>query len=139
MSSIRTIEELTRMEIAKAMSGDPRVTDAAKALGIGVKTLYRRLVKSWEVVPLTKQKDKLWVSGPRGDLSQIRPLKEIEQEEIAKAMALSNKNIAMAAEALGISVETLYRKLKPPELRGKYRKDVKVKKSGKPPYRWTPK
>lgn len=41
-----------------------------------------------------------------------RPLREVEKEYIERALAYFNGNISLAAEALGLSRATLYRKIK---------------------------
>lgn len=46
-----------------------------------------------------------------GLMAHVRPLREVEEEHVQFALRVCNGNKKRAAEALGISRDTLYRKL----------------------------
>ena len=50
-------------------------------------------------------------AGPSLSVQRVRTLREVEEEHVQYALRVSNGNKKRAAEALGISRDTLYRKI----------------------------
>ena len=73
---------------------------------IGVKDLQPYLGSSQQATPIGPAR----TAGKVGD--SLTRLKAIEREEIRKALAICNGNVSHASKMLGISRNTLYRKMK---------------------------